>query len=95
MYIDTSHITRGGKTFYVAAVVKPSYVFFFPAFSGRCVTSPQAVWRLPGALAPHASNGLLTLYNQLFTQPSSRLDGLHGITNTVALHGVLTAQRKG
>ena len=29
-------------TFYVAAVVKPSCVFFFPACSGRCVPSPRA-----------------------------------------------------
>jgi hypothetical protein len=30
-------------SFYVAAVVKPSCVFFCPACSGRCVTSPRAV----------------------------------------------------
>ena len=47
--------------FYVAAVVKPSCVFFFPVFSGRCVTSPRAVSRLPWALAPRVSNDLLTV----------------------------------
>src|SRR5712691_11341702 len=49
------------KSFYVAAVVKPSCVFFFLAFSGRCVTSPRAVYRLPWALAPCVSNDLPTV----------------------------------
>ena len=35
-------ITKNEKSFYVAAVVKPSCVFFFPACSGRCITSPRA-----------------------------------------------------
>jgi hypothetical protein len=50
--------TKNANSFYVAAVVKPSCVFFFPAFSGRCGTSPRAVWRLPWALAPRACNDL-------------------------------------
>jgi hypothetical protein len=33
-------------------------MFFFPAFSGRWVTSPRLVWRLPVAPRPRISNDL-------------------------------------
>jgi len=85
-------ITKNEKSFYVAAVVKPSCVFFFPAFSGRCVTSPRAVERLPWALAPRASNDLL---QPTFCAAQLPADGLNGISSEGALHGVLTAQLQG
>src|SRR6266487_564800 len=56
---------KNEKSFYVAAVVKPPCVFFFPACSGRCVTSPRAGSRLPWMLAPRASNDL-QLYTTTF-----------------------------
>ncbi len=39
--------SQKGLSFYVAAVGKPAGVCFFPAFSGRCVTSPRVGSRLP------------------------------------------------
>src|SRR5712691_5886004 len=65
---------KNEKSFYVAAVVKASCVFSFPVFSGRCVTSPRAVSRLPWALAPRVSNDLLTVrVSTPFTPVSMRL----------------------
>src|SRR4030095_528708 len=51
-------------SFYVAAVVKPSCVFFFSLHSillRRCVTWPRSHWRLPVALGPRVSNDLLSV----------------------------------
>jgi len=45
-------------SFYVAAVVKPSSIFFFRAFAGRCVTRPRAVGQRSLAPRPRVSNAI-------------------------------------
>jgi hypothetical protein len=48
-------------SFYVAAVVKPSGVFFLPCLLWALCPWPRLVWRLPVALGPLVSNDLLSV----------------------------------
>ena len=49
---------KNANSFYVAAVVKPSSIFFFRAFAGRCVTRPRAVGQRSLAPRPRVSNAI-------------------------------------
>src|SRR5712671_7537190 len=54
----TSNTKNENSFFYVAAVVKPSSIFFFRAFAGRCVTQPRAVGQHSLAPRPRVSNAI-------------------------------------